>query len=84
MESLVDQHMSDLLHPQCEACWITAETTTVRYGTLEGTEIRRPPMVFGTGIERCCYCGKPTIVGIYRGSAEIPDPEHCLGHDVTP
>ena len=55
--------MSNWTHPQCEACWIASETTIVSYGTLE---IRRPHMLIGPGIEMCCYCGKPTIVGIYR------------------
>jgi|KBSSwiStaDraftv2_1062776.scaffolds.fasta_scaffold1418268_1 hypothetical protein len=71
--------MSNWTHPQCEACWIASETTIVSYGTLE---IRRPHMLIGPGIEMCCYCGKPTIVGIYR-RADPAMLEHCGGgHDV--
>lgn len=70
------QLMSSYTHPQCEACWIQAETTT---GSDGNPVIRRPQRVVDAYIETCCYCGKPTIVGIYR-RAKPEDLANCTGH----
>jgi hypothetical protein len=72
--------MSNWNHAQCEACWITAETTFDDDGNAL---IRRPHRLVGPNVEVCCYCGGLTIVGIYRRE----DPtltRHCRHEGVAP
>jgi hypothetical protein len=49
--------------PQCENCWIEREAT------WDGdvlTGIRAPVRLTEPVIERCAWCGEPTIFGVYR------------------
>jgi hypothetical protein len=48
--------------PICEACWIKQNIVIDE----DNIEIREPVMVRSSEIEKCAYCGKPTIVGIYK------------------
>jgi hypothetical protein len=69
--------VSNWTHPQCEACWVQAESVLTDDGFLI---VRRPHRVIEPEIEACCYCGRPTIWGIYRRD----DPaglSHCRGHE---
>ena len=58
-----DKHGWD--HPQCTLCWLNTE----------GME-RQPARVKEPELSACCFCGHPTISGIFRrerpGSAKIP------------
>lgn len=40
-------------HPQCESCWIKLNSN------------RRPSVLQNADMETCCFCGYPTIIGIY-------------------
>lgn len=66
--------MSDWTHAQCEACWINENSTWVPTPTGPDDErldsIRQPVRVVAPEgealpVERCCWCGQPTIVGIF-------------------
>jgi hypothetical protein len=48
--------------PTCEACWLKKNTIV---GADNEFIVRRPTMVKEAELERCSYCGAPTIVGIY-------------------
>jgi hypothetical protein len=57
--------------PQCEACWIEQEATwdvdeAEGFGYITG--IRLPVVMAGPErrVERCAWCGRPTIAGIYK------------------
>ena len=61
-------------HPCCEACWIQREGTwePVKGGQTVGQEYLvgvRQAVYFrdpdNPTVEECCYCGAPTIVGIF-------------------
>jgi hypothetical protein len=61
--------------PCCERCWIEAEgqwevEATNDGGIHELVSIRSPVRLNQTAhdstIEQCAWCGKPTIVGIYK------------------
>lgn len=79
-------------HPQCEACWIEREGGWVP-AELDGEpvgvlrSVRRPVLIRypedeTPPIERCCFCGLPTIIGIYvRHDPASPDLKACGGHD---
>lgn len=70
--------MSNWTHPQCEACWIVAELTVANDGST--VYIGKPHRLVDPEVERCCWCGKFTIVGIYRRH-DPADLERCRGHD---
>ena len=49
--------------PTCEACWRDQHSQWDEEENL--VSIDRPSMVKEADLERCSYCGSPTIVGIY-------------------
>lgn len=67
--------------PCCEACWIEQEAT---WDTDEAegfdyiTSIRQPTvlMMDHRSVERCSWCGKPTIMGIFKREdpSKVPFP----------
>lgn len=69
--------MSNWTHPKCEACWIADSATVDGSGYIES--IRAPTRVVDPDLELCCFCGNPTLVGIYvrADRAELP---LCPGH----
>jgi hypothetical protein len=49
--------------PTCEACWIAQHS---EYDTNDMVvAVDKPVMVKEVQLERCAFCGAPTIVGIY-------------------
>lgn len=52
--------------PICERCWIEWNSEWDDDDNLVG--IRRPVRINAeaTEVERCAWCGRPTIVGIYK------------------
>ena len=54
--------MSDWNQPVCEGCWIRKHTKVVA-GQRDLTRV--PVRVSDAPVERCCYCGGMTFVGIY-------------------
>jgi hypothetical protein len=50
-------------HAICEVCWIEQNATWDEEGRLTG--IGRPLRFKEPEIERCCFCGNPTIFGVY-------------------
>ncbi len=64
-------------HPQCEACWVVRELHIDQAGHMS---CRRPTRVVDPDAEVCCYCGKVTIVGIYRRSSP-EDAPFCPDHE---
>lgn len=60
--------MSRWTHPICLWCW-------------EQREPQRSPTHAGNALERCCFCGKTTTMGIYV--REDPTSVRCHGtHEV--
>lgn len=53
--------------PICEMCWIERNSEWEEHpdGFDVLVSIRQPVTVKNSGIETCCYCGDPTVVGIY-------------------
>ena len=49
--------------PTCEACWIGQHSQWDEEENL--VSIGKPVRVREADLERCSYCGAPTIVGIY-------------------
>ena len=62
--------------PQCERCWISANTTWD--STAKTISIRPPIRVLNSGTERCGWCGEFTVMGIYvrADSEEINYPSY--------
>lgn len=80
-EVIDDEPKLSWTQPQCERCWIDAngewdmandasETWQRLVGVRMPTKATEPP------IERCSFCGAPTIVGIYvrADPASVPYP----------
>jgi hypothetical protein len=60
--------MSNWTQPQCEACWIKANTTEVVVDGLDAISIRQPVRLNHTenpSIHQCAFCGELTIMGIF-------------------
>lgn len=55
--------MSDWTQPICERCWIEKNSTWE--GGQRLISIRRPTRLKDPEVERCSYCGLPTIFGAY-------------------
>jgi hypothetical protein len=58
-------------HPICERCWIEAEGEWELVRTDDGghqqlARLRFPIHIKEPLIERCGWCGQPTIFGVYR------------------
>ena len=54
--------------PICEACWIEKHGVWIAdamTGDEQLSAIRQPTRLTEPPIERCAYCGKPTIFGTY-------------------
>lgn len=85
--------MSRWTHPQCEACWIDRQGHWEPAGELDGEpvsilrSVRRPALIQYPAdetppVEQCCFCGSPTIIGIYvRYDPASHDLKACRGHD---
>lgn len=56
-------------HAQCEACWIEAQGDWVPdpydAEVFLLSQVRAPSCIVEPGLERCCFCLKPTIMGIF-------------------
>lgn len=50
--------------PKCEACWIR-DNTVETDATPLGIGVRKPVRLRDAPLERCAWCGNPTISGIY-------------------
>lgn len=66
--------------PICEACWIVNEGVWVQHPDDEVPvlqSVRKPVLFREAGIEQCCVCGNPTIVGIYvrKDPTTVPFPK---------
>lgn len=62
--------------PICERCWIEQET--------DGLSVRVPVRYVGQdlSIERCSWCGAPTIVGIFKRADPTTVPYPAVKSDV--
>lgn len=72
--------MSRWNHTQCERCWFDRNFTAYSDGSAQ---VRMPVRVQASAEEalrRCCYCGKPTIAGIFVRD----DPQKLAAADGTP
>lgn len=62
----------------CERCWIDREGTwkEIHPGILALISVPRPTRLTEAPIEECCFCGGPTISGIYvrANPKEMPWP----------
>lgn len=76
--------MSAWTHSCCERCWIEREGEWRPAPEVGGdvlVSIRRPVRIREPDLEQCCFCGAPTIIGIYV----MHDPKElslCSGHDL--
>jgi hypothetical protein len=61
------QAVSRWNHACCELCWIQreGEWAEIQPGVRALTSVRRPVRQIDAPIEECCFCGGPTISGIY-------------------
>lgn len=75
--------------PCCEACWIEdrgewdldSDEQSVWQHIIS---VPKPTIVLDSPLERCAFCGRPTIVGIYvrHDPTEVPFPARKEIEDV--